>query len=101
MKAIYCPKCTDIVLLTYEDRSCRCGECRGRYVNNRDAETNGNGLAMGLGFGDFERGVSNIMSAPQSEDRKFYQDNCRLEYVWFRPNFGPGNPHTMPIKAKE
>lgn len=97
MKAIYCPNCIDIVLFTYEMRSCRCGKCKGRYIDRRNAESNGEGVAMALGLGDFERGLTSVSQAPPNLDRDWYQNNCRLEYVWFRPHTGLGNPHTQLI----
>lgn len=101
MKAIYCPYCIDIVVLTYEMRSCRCGKCKGKYVDPLNAETNGEGIAMALGLGDFEGAMARLSNAHKDLDRDWYKDNCRLNYVWFRPHFGPGNPHTRPMEGEE
>lgn len=35
MKLLFCRACGDIVRLWSENRSCRCGKSRGRYVEDR------------------------------------------------------------------
>lgn len=34
MKLLYCPECSDIVLLRNQMRSCECGRARGRYLED-------------------------------------------------------------------
>ena len=94
MKVLYCPDCHDLVILVDVLRTCRCKKVQGRYINDTYAETNGEGIAMAFGTGDFNTAVMAILQAPQTHNRKWYQDNCRLKWVWMRPSTGPGNPHT-------
>lgn len=38
MKLIFCPTCFDVVkLIPKITRSCQCGKCKGKYINNEDA----------------------------------------------------------------
>ncbi len=34
IKLIYCPKCHDVVRLFFEVRTCKCGSCSGRYLED-------------------------------------------------------------------
>ena len=94
MKALYCPKCHDIVLLVFDLRTCRCGEVKGYYRNERYAVTNGRGIAMVFGTGDFEDALIRLANTDTTFNREFYQEHCRLNWVWVRPHTGDGNPHT-------
>ena len=48
MKLLYCPTCHDVRKLGYTWTSCQCGEVRGRYVDNINAEWNGKGSLLGF-----------------------------------------------------
>jgi len=48
MKLIFCSNCKDIVRLQRELRTCKCGESSGRYINNYDAEIEGNCIPLGF-----------------------------------------------------
>lgn len=52
MKLIFCKKCQDIVRLFSELRTCKCGECSGRYINDIYAIYNGGENVIPIGFGN-------------------------------------------------
>ncbi len=97
MKLLLCLKCQDIFKLDYEKRSCKCGEVTGRYVNEMDAETNGNGISLAIGTGSLERAIRNLKQLGDKEDRRFYIDENSVK-CWVRPNEGSGNPNTKVIE---
>lgn len=101
MKAIFCPKCHDIVLLTYKDRKCRCGDVHGKYLNNSTAITNGKGIALAIGNGAFDTALFKMLSVKEEHNRAWYVDNCKISHVWFRPHTGPGNPHSFVKEENE
>ena len=47
MKLIFCPDCQDVFKLAKTLRSCECGKCSGKYINNLDAVYN-NGIPLGF-----------------------------------------------------
>ena len=47
MKLLYCPECGDLISLKTATRSCECGACRGRYLDNLKAIYT-NGIPMGM-----------------------------------------------------
>ena len=47
MKLIFCPDCQDVFKLAKTLRSCECGKCSGKYINNLEAVYN-NGIPMGF-----------------------------------------------------
>ena len=40
MKLLFCPDCKDVFKLQKVVKSCLCGKCSGRYINNLDAVYN-------------------------------------------------------------
>ena len=95
MKGIYCPGCHDIVLLAlHEERTCRCGACKGLYVSRQEAITNGEGIALAIGNGSLETAITRLTHTGDIEDRDYYRDNTNIQKCWVRPHEGPGNPHT-------
>ena len=67
MKLIFCLECADVVLLRLlpegEYRSCDCGQSKGRYINNVDAEIFGSAVPIGFANRSFSLAV---MSQPES-----------------------------------
>ena len=47
MKLIFCPDCQDVFKLSKKLRSCECGKCSGKYINNLEAVYN-NGIPLGF-----------------------------------------------------
>jgi len=47
MKLLLCPKCGDVIVLKLELRSCHCGSCSGKYVDDLNAVYN-DGIPMGI-----------------------------------------------------
>jgi len=47
MKLLFCPDCKDVFRLTKKVRSCECGKCKGKYINNIDAIYN-EGIPLGF-----------------------------------------------------
>ena len=47
MKLIFCPDCQDVFKLAKILRSCECGKCSGKYINNLEAIHN-NGIPLGF-----------------------------------------------------
>lgn len=49
MKLIFCTKCQDVVRLLKEERSCKCGNCTGKYLDDINAVYSGE-TAIPLGI---------------------------------------------------
>lgn len=49
MKLILCSRCQDVFKLQDFDRTCKCGKCGGRYLNDLDAVYWGS-TALPIGF---------------------------------------------------
>ena len=93
MKLIFCPQCHDVFKLTRsEERQCKCGYCSGRYIDNLNAVTNGNGYSIAIGNGSIETGIYYLLGN-MHHDRDWYKNNNQL-LCWMRPNEGSGNPHS-------
>lgn len=48
MKLLLCLECSDIFLLTKEERKCKCGESKGLYVDDLNAEISGKCIPIGF-----------------------------------------------------
>lgn len=84
MKLLFCPECDDIIKLTRsETRSCKCGQCVGKYVDNLYAVTNGNGICLAISNPDL---LGLII------DGVFGKTPVTC---WARPHEGKHNPHTI------
>lgn len=94
MKLIVCDKCSDVFKLSHEMRTCKCGHCKGRYVNDIEAETNGNGFALAIDNESLVNAIQNLQAIPSNNHIDNYIDDCRIEYAWVRPHEGLGNPNT-------
>jgi hypothetical protein len=51
VKLLYCLDCQDVVRLFSEERACKCGKVRGRYLTNTKAEHTG---GVKLAFNNLE-----------------------------------------------
>ena len=47
MKLIFCDKCQDVFKLTKTEKSCECGKCRGKAIDNINAVYN-DGIPLGF-----------------------------------------------------
>lgn len=47
MKLLFCPDCQDVFKLQKTVKSCQCGRCSGRYINNLEAVYN-DGIPLGF-----------------------------------------------------
>ena len=93
MKLLYCPICLDIFNLNFEEKKCSCGEVSGKYIDRSNAITNGKGFSLAIGNGSFDIALNSSILSGGEKDRAYYLELCRM-ICWFRPNEGPGNPHT-------
>ena len=56
MKILKCLACDDLVPMSDEEKTCRCGKCRGRYVNGRKVVFGGSGEVYGVKGLDYYSG---------------------------------------------
>ena len=47
MKLIFCPDCHDVFKLSKKVRTCECGKCKGKYIDNLYAIYD-NGIPLGF-----------------------------------------------------
>lgn len=52
MKLLYCTFCKDIIRLFEEERECKCGKVKGKYIDDLNAVYSGK-TAMPLGINNF------------------------------------------------
>ncbi len=52
-KLLVCLKCGDIYNLRHEEKSCKCGETSGKYINDLDAEYSGPAQVIGFANNSF------------------------------------------------
>jgi hypothetical protein len=57
VKLIFCSQCQDVFRLFDEPRSCKCGQCSGRYVDARNAEVTGDPAMLGFDNASFVRAL--------------------------------------------
>jgi hypothetical protein len=79
MKLLFCPDCWDVIKLTFEVRSCKCGKVFGKYVDNSTAVVNGEGISLAI---DNSR-------LPISKVHDIVPVTC-----YARPHTGKYNPNT-------
>jgi hypothetical protein len=70
VKLILCPHCSDVVKLTGQKRSCKCGRCSGRYLDSLRAEITPE--AIPIGFDNLSL-VDAVASRPGSGQGKPFQ----------------------------
>lgn len=90
MKLLFCLRCQDLFKLAFEERSCKCGEVKGKYINMRDAVTNGKGVSLAIS------NPSLIKTVMKMSDKDCINSNQIL--CWCRPNEGEENPHTKVVE---
>ena len=101
MKLLFCYYCHDVFKLDQDERTCKCGQVTGRYIDNTYAETNGKGISLAIGNGSLMSAIHNMAIIKNEDlDRNDFIENCKIEYAWVRPNEGNGNPHTHVKKEK-
>ena len=52
-----CLNCMDIFSLSREEKVCSCGQTKGRYTDNLNAEYSGNGQPIGIANGSFRQSL--------------------------------------------
>ena len=99
MKLLYCDRCGDLFNLNYRVKSCYCGHVKGHYINNEEAEVNGNGFSIAIGNGSLMGAL--VESTQTKEDFRrgknidqLYERQPNSILCWARPHEGPANPHT-------
>lgn len=55
MKLLLCTNCGDIFNLTFKEKSCGCGSCSGKYVDDLNAEIKGSCQPIGFDNNSFVR----------------------------------------------
>jgi len=53
MKLLLCIKCSDVFSLNFKEKTCACGETKGRYVDELNAEISGNCEPIGFANDSF------------------------------------------------
>jgi len=96
MKLLFCHKCYDLFKLDIELRSCKCGYVKGKYINEVQAEVNGNGYSIAIGNGSLIEAIRelNFYQKNKNMDRDDYISHNKIHYTWVRPHEGEGNLHT-------
>lgn len=84
MKLLFCFECGDVFgLIPGHVKTCDCGLTKGRYINKRYAEVNGEGISLGLSLPDLRK----ALYAHGMDTRTDIE-------CWARPHTGELNPHT-------
>ena len=68
MKLLFCPVCKDVFKLAKKVKSCDCGRCSGKYINNIDAVYN---EGIPLGFDNTSLGMACAAQPIAGWGRKF------------------------------
>lgn len=53
MKLLLCLKCSDVFSLNFKEKTCGCGETKGRYIDELNAEISGNCEPIGFANNSF------------------------------------------------
>lgn len=108
MKLLLCEHCHDIFkpgLGTF--RSCQCGRVSGRYINDKEAEVSAATISIGIDGHSLAQAIADMkrhrdQTGNTASEQDYYKPgNGAINYVWVRPNTGPGNPHTRIIEGEE
>ena len=68
MKLLFCPDCQDVFKLQKTVKSCLCGKCKGKYVNNLEAIYND---GIPIGFNNTTLGMVIANQPIAGQGRKF------------------------------
>lgn len=106
MKLLYCEHCHDIFALSDKLRTCECGQVKGRYINDYEAEVSPgaiciaiDGYSLGQAIEDMWRHQAETANTAAKEE--YYEiGNGGIACAWVRPNSGPGNPRTRLIETE-
>lgn len=64
MKLVFCNKCSSVFSLSLKkEKSCDCGECKGKYIDELNAEFSGDGIPLGFVNYSF---IGALLSQPES-----------------------------------
>jgi hypothetical protein len=101
MKVIYCEQCHDLFKLTRRElRQCKCGRVKGKYRTKKYAEVSENAVSIKIPNGSIENAIRRMQrlkkDKPKSKDKN-YKAHSAIP-AWVRPNSGPGNRRTHPLK---
>ena len=55
MKLLRCNNCQDIFNLRRQEKTCSCGESKGKYIDNRNAEISGDCDLIGIDNHSFKK----------------------------------------------
>lgn len=55
MKLLMCLDCGDVFNLSKKEKQCGCGKTKGRYIDNLNAEYEGNSQPIGFANGSFRQ----------------------------------------------
>lgn len=96
MKLLYCPNCHDVFNLRPQLKTCSCGQVKGRYIDNVNAEVNGKGVSLGMGNGSFMVAVAHAPYVREDfrNTGDVYRRHDTSIVCWARPHEGPANSHT-------
>jgi hypothetical protein len=84
MKLLFCPNCWDIFKLDRKLRSCSCGKCKGKYLeDDHHAVVNGEGYSLAMDNNSF-------VKLTLAESFTIKHITC-----WARPHTGEKNPNTI------
>lgn len=107
MKLAFCESCWDVFKLGFEMRQCQCGEVRGRYVDEINAEVSSSAVSLAIGNGSLEQAIRDAreferfaQARGEEPSREAYIEQGRIWYAWVRPNTGRGNPHTRILQRE-
>lgn len=74
MKLLLCLDCSDIFLLNYDDRQCKCGKTKGKYVDKLNAEISGNCNPIGFANNSFIKALK--MQILENKNYDGTKDTC-------------------------
>lgn len=82
MKLLMCLSCGDIFNLSKKDKQCTCGETKGKYIDNLNAEIEGNCQPIGFANGSFRTAL--IIQGVEDERQKKKSECCKgVEFTAF------------------
>jgi predicted nucleic acid-binding Zn-ribbon protein len=85
MKLLLCTRCGDVFKLRRYWKCCECGEVSGQYLDNVNAEVNGEGVSLAIGNGSLANAVRKVRDGSERAD----------VICWARQHEGEGNPNTI------